>query len=62
MSSREINKIVNLRDQIEELFAKTEFTSEDREIYENFKGELRRGEIRSAEKDADGNWQANSWV
>lgn len=53
---------MNLRDQIEELFAKTEFTSENREVYESFKTALRRGEIRSAEKDADGNWHANSWV
>ena len=27
-----------------------------------FKTALRRGEIRSAEKDADGNWNANAWV
>lgn len=53
---------MSLRNQIEELFAKTDFTSEEREIYESFKAALRRGEIRSAEKDADGNWHANSWV
>ncbi|MBK8466682.1 MAG: 2,3,4,5-tetrahydropyridine-2,6-dicarboxylate N-succinyltransferase [Chloracidobacterium sp.] len=57
-----MRKTVNLRNQIEELFAKTEFTSADREVYENFKTALRRGEIRSAEKDADGNWNANAWV
>ena len=53
---------MNLRGEIEKLSGKSEFTPEDREIYENFKAALRRGEIRSAEKDADGNWQANSWV
>jgi len=53
---------VNLQNEIEKLFAKSEFTSDDREIYEQFKTALRRGEIRSAEKDASGNWNANAWV
>ena len=53
---------MELRRQIEELFAKKEFGSEDREIYEEFKSALRSGEIRSAEKDPDGNWHANAWV
>ncbi len=53
---------MTLRERIEELSAKAEFNSADREIYEEFKSALRRGEIRSAEKDADGNWQANAWV
>jgi 2,3,4,5-tetrahydropyridine-2,6-dicarboxylate N-succinyltransferase len=53
---------MNLRERIESLSAKTEFTSADREVYEVFKSALRRGEIRSAEKDADGNWHANAWV
>lgn len=53
---------MNLREQIEQLFSKSEFTSEDREIFEEFKTALRKGEIRSAEKDADGNWHANPWV
>ena len=44
------------------MFAKTEFNSVDRENYEEFKTALRRGEIRSAERDAVGNWHANSWV
>ncbi|MBE7517205.1 MAG: 2,3,4,5-tetrahydropyridine-2,6-dicarboxylate N-succinyltransferase [Chloracidobacterium sp.] len=51
-----------LREEIEQMFAKTEFDAADREVYEAFKLALRRGEIRSAEKDADGNWHANSWV
>ncbi len=53
---------MNLQNEIEKLFAKSEFTSDDREIYEQFKTALRRGEIRSAEKDASGNWNANAWV
>ena len=53
---------MSLQQNIEALFAKTEFDSADREIYEDFKSALRRGEIRSAEKDDDGNWHANSWV
>ena len=53
---------MNLQTEIEKLFAKTEFEAADREIYESFKTALRRGEIRSAEKGADGVWRANSWV
>jgi 2,3,4,5-tetrahydropyridine-2,6-dicarboxylate N-succinyltransferase len=51
-----------VREKIEALFAKSEFTSDDRAVFENFKAALRRGEIRAAEKDADGNWHANAWV
>ncbi len=54
--------MVELKAQIEALFSKSEFTSEDREVYEQFKTALRRGNIRSAEKDAEGNWHANTWV
>lgn len=53
---------MDLQKNIEALFTKSEFTPDDRCIYEEFKSALRRGEIRSAEKDADGNWHANSWV
>ncbi len=53
---------MDLRTEVEQLSAKTEFTPDDREIYESFKTALRRGEIRSAEKAADGNWHANAWV
>jgi 2,3,4,5-tetrahydropyridine-2,6-dicarboxylate N-succinyltransferase len=51
-----------LKTEIEKLAAQSEFTRGDRDIYESFKSALRRGEIRSAEKDADGNWNANAWV
>ncbi|HEY0429577.1 MAG TPA: 2,3,4,5-tetrahydropyridine-2,6-dicarboxylate N-succinyltransferase [Pyrinomonadaceae bacterium] len=55
---------MNLKQKIEDLIAanKSEFDSSDREIFEDFKAALRRGEIRSAEKDADGIWKANAWV
>ena len=53
---------MTLKEQIEHLFSKAEFTSDDRTVFEQFKAALRRGEIRSAEKGADGNWHANAWV
>jgi 2,3,4,5-tetrahydropyridine-2-carboxylate N-succinyltransferase len=53
---------MNLPEQIQNLITKSEFTTEDREIFEEFKAALRRGEIRSAEKNAEGNWQTNAWV
>ncbi len=53
---------MNLQNEIEKLFEKSEFSTDDREIYETFKTALRRGEIRSAEKAVDGSWHANAWV
>jgi 2,3,4,5-tetrahydropyridine-2,6-dicarboxylate N-succinyltransferase len=53
---------MNLQDRIETLSAQQEFSAADREIYEEFKTALRRGEIRSAERGSDGIWRANSWV
>lgn len=53
---------MELRNHIERLSAQTEFTDDDRAVFEDFKAALRRGEIRSAERDADGNWHANMWV
>lgn len=53
---------MSLRATIEELFSKTGFSTSDREVYEDFKSALRRGEIRSAEKNNNGNWHANTWV
>lgn len=54
--------MTQLKEQITGLFSQTEFTADDRSIYEDFKAALRRGEIRSAEKDTNGNWHANAWV
>lgn len=53
---------MSLQEEIEQLLAKTEFTADDRKVFEEFKTALRKGEIRSAEKGADGNWKANAWV
>ena len=53
---------MNLQEKIEQLFTKSEFDADDRAIFEEFKTSLRRGEIRSAEKDSAGNWNANAWV
>lgn len=51
-----------LRQKIEELLTQTEFSADARAVYEDFKLALRTGKIRSAEKDASGNWNANAWV
>ncbi|MGI9054736.1 MAG: 2,3,4,5-tetrahydropyridine-2,6-dicarboxylate N-succinyltransferase [Pyrinomonadaceae bacterium] len=53
---------MTLQEQIEELITKSEFTVEDRIIFDDFKAALNRGEIRAAEKDEQGNWQTNTWV
>jgi len=53
-----------LREQIEALAARQgkEFSRDDRNVFEEFKRALNRGEIRAAEKTASGAWQVNSWV
>ena len=53
---------MELNEKIERLLNQSEFSADDREVFEEFKASLRRGDIRSAEKDADGNWHANAWV
>jgi len=53
---------MELNEKIERLLNQSEFSADDREVFEEFKSALRRGDIRSAEKDADGNWHANAWV
>ena len=53
---------MNLQEQIKELAEKTEFTADDRKVFESFKEALRNGEIRAAEKDSEGNWHTNAWV
>jgi 2,3,4,5-tetrahydropyridine-2-carboxylate N-succinyltransferase len=42
--------------------SKSEFTTEDRRLFEEFKTALNRGEARAAEKSASGEWRVNSWV
>jgi len=53
-----------LREQIESIASKTntEFTPDDRAVFEEFKRTLNRGEARAAEKTASGQWRVNSWV
>ena len=51
-----------LETQIESLVGQNDFSLDDREIYERFKSALRTGEVRSAERHADGIWRANAWV
>ena len=53
-----------LREQIEALTAegKREFTEGDRATFDAFKTALNRGEVRAAERDAEGEWRVNSWV
>ena len=53
-----------LREQIEELAAREskEFSLADRTVFEEFKQALNRGEVRAAEKNAEGKWLVNSWV
>jgi 2,3,4,5-tetrahydropyridine-2,6-dicarboxylate N-succinyltransferase len=53
---------MNLQEKIEQLFTKSDFDAQDHEVFREFKTALRQGEIRAAEKDADGNWQTNAWV
>ncbi|MEZ5423554.1 MAG: 2,3,4,5-tetrahydropyridine-2,6-dicarboxylate N-succinyltransferase [Pyrinomonadaceae bacterium] len=53
---------MSLRETIEEISGRSEFSAADREVFEEFKLALRRGEIRSAEKGEDGVWRANAWV
>jgi 2,3,4,5-tetrahydropyridine-2,6-dicarboxylate N-succinyltransferase len=55
---------MQLREQIEALVAenKKEFADDDRATFEAFKNALNRGEIRAAERDAEGTWRVNSWV
>ncbi len=53
-----------LREQIETLAAResNQFSAEDRTVFEEFKQALNRGEVRAAEKSADGKWLVNPWV
>ena len=53
---------MTLQERIEQLLNKSEFTADDRKVFEEFKAALRRGEIRAAEKDSSGVWQTNAWV
>jgi len=51
-----------LREQIEALASRSEFSAEDRGVFEELKRALNRGEVRAAEKSETGKWLVNSWV
>src|SRR6267154_6386796 len=53
-----------LREQIEKLAARDggEYRQADFALFNEFKASLNRGEIRAAERNADGQWQTNAWV
>jgi 2,3,4,5-tetrahydropyridine-2-carboxylate N-succinyltransferase len=51
-----------LREQIEALSTRSEFSADDRAVFEELKRALNRGEVRAAEKSESGKWVVNSWV
>src|SRR5215204_5827244 len=53
-----------LREQIEALAARDnkQFSRADKAVFEELKRGLNRGEVRAAERSADGKWIVNSWV
>ena len=53
-----------LREAVEELAGRKieEFTSADRELFEEFKTALNRGEVRAAYRLETGEWRVNPWV
>jgi 2,3,4,5-tetrahydropyridine-2,6-dicarboxylate N-succinyltransferase len=53
-----------LREQIETLAARppSKFSRADIRVFEELKRALNRGEVRAAEKTADGKWLVNAWV
>ena len=53
---------MDLRQKIEALCEKVEFDQADRELFNEFRAALRRGEIRAAERAKDGQWRTNRWV
>src|ERR1041384_4013717 len=55
---------MRLREQIEVLAARhhNDFSAADRRAFEEVKRARNRGEVRAAEKTADGKWLVNSWV
>ena len=53
-----------VREEIEQLAAREpgEYADEDFALFAEFKMALNRGQIRAAERNADGKWQTNAWV
>jgi 2,3,4,5-tetrahydropyridine-2,6-dicarboxylate N-succinyltransferase len=55
---------MSLREKIEELAATVDPSQAPhaKALFAELKGALNRGEVRAAERDADGTWRANAWV
>ncbi|MBA3515396.1 MAG: 2,3,4,5-tetrahydropyridine-2,6-dicarboxylate N-succinyltransferase [Pyrinomonadaceae bacterium] len=55
---------MSLREEIEALAARDDLnlTTGARELFNEFKAALNRGEVRAAERAADGKWHVNAWV
>src|SRR6266849_136851 len=53
-----------LREQIEQLAEREarEYSAADFALFNDFKSALNRGEVRAAERDANGQWRTNAWV
>jgi 2,3,4,5-tetrahydropyridine-2-carboxylate N-succinyltransferase len=53
-----------LREALEQLAAREggEYSGEDFALFSDFKSALNKGEIRAAERNADGKWETNAWV
>jgi 2,3,4,5-tetrahydropyridine-2-carboxylate N-succinyltransferase len=53
-----------LREEIDRLAAREggDYSNEDFALFVEFKASLNRGEIRAAERNANGKWQTNAWV
>src|SRR5256886_9783754 len=55
---------MSLREQIESLATREagNYSDADFALFNDFKGAFNRGEIRAAERDANGKWHTNAWV
>src|SRR2546430_4172840 len=55
---------MSLREQIESLASREadEYSDRDFVLFNEFKAALNRGEIRAAERAANGKWRTNAWV
>jgi 2,3,4,5-tetrahydropyridine-2-carboxylate N-succinyltransferase len=55
---------MRLHEEIEQLAGRDsgEYTDEDFVLFAEFKAALNRGQIRAAERNADGKWETNAWV
>jgi 2,3,4,5-tetrahydropyridine-2-carboxylate N-succinyltransferase len=53
-----------LREEIEAISNRggIEFSAQDRALFDEFKTQLNRGEVRAAERQPDGSWSVNTWV